>query len=148
MTDQELRKLSRKDLLEILLVQEKERAALEKELEEAKALLHKREIQIEQAGSIAEAALQLNGVFDAAQAAIQQYQENVMERCRQQELDCRRKIEETVRQAQEWVQRTQEDTMRKCQEMERQAKVRVEAIQAETSMYDGKQQGSRRSEQA
>ena len=39
--------------------------------------LASRQIRLEQAGSIAEAALKLNGVFEAAQAACNQYLENI-----------------------------------------------------------------------
>lgn len=147
MTDQELRRLSRKDLLELLLVQEKKRTALERELAETKAQLEKRNIQIEQAGSIAEAALQLNGVFDAAQAAVQQYQENVMERCRQQEMDCKKKVEETLRRVQAWVRHTQEETKRKCLEMEKQAEAYAKGTQAEPLVQEQKQLDPGRAEQ-
>lgn len=77
LTDQELRKLSRKDLLELLVSQGRERDALQAELEQVKAALKNRQLRIEHAGSIAEAALALNGVFEAAQAAAEQYLENI-----------------------------------------------------------------------
>ena len=41
MTDQELRKLNRRDLLELLISQGRERDALQAELEETKAVLQK-----------------------------------------------------------------------------------------------------------
>ena len=72
-----LKKLSRQDLLEMLIAEEKRIEALEKELEEARAELANRRIQIESSGSIAEAALKLNGIFEAAQAAADQYLENL-----------------------------------------------------------------------
>lgn len=77
MTEKELRKLSRMDLLEILLEKSKENERLKLELEEVKKQLSDRMIKIEKAGSIAEAALKLNGVFEAAQAAADQYLENL-----------------------------------------------------------------------
>lgn len=77
MTDKELQKLSRIDLLELLLEKSKENEKLQEELEQVKAKLAEREIKIEKAGSIAEAALALNGVFEAAQAAADQYLENL-----------------------------------------------------------------------
>lgn len=77
MTDRELRKLSRADLLELLLKESKENEKLRMELEQAKEQLASRKIQIDTAGSIAEAALRLNGVFEAAQQAAAQYVENV-----------------------------------------------------------------------
>lgn len=77
LTDKELQKLSRIDLLELLLEKSKENEKLQEELEQVKAKLAEREIKIEKAGSIAEAALALNGVFEAAQAAADQYLENL-----------------------------------------------------------------------
>lgn len=77
MTDKELRKLSRIDLLELLLEKSRENEKLKEELEQVKAQLDDRKINIEKAGSIAEAALALNGVFQAAQAAADQYLENL-----------------------------------------------------------------------
>lgn len=95
MTDQELRKLSRKDLLELLIAQRRERDALKAELEEARTALQDRRICIENAGSIAEAALQLNNVFEAAQAAAEQYLENIR-RCSEQAEFCERKCSQKV----------------------------------------------------
>jgi len=72
MTDQELRRLSRAELLDIIdtLLQQKEQA--EQQLAQAQAQLKDKQLRIANAGSIAEAALALNGVFDAAQAAADQ----------------------------------------------------------------------------
>lgn len=75
MTDKELRKLSRVELLEMLLEQSKEVARLQEELNKANEQLKSREILIDEAGSIAEAALQVNGIFDVAQEAADQYLE-------------------------------------------------------------------------
>ncbi len=73
MTDKQLHRLRRSELLELLLIQEKEIAALKKKLDAANAALQNREVLISTSGSIAEAALRLNGVFEAAQAAADQY---------------------------------------------------------------------------
>lgn len=72
-----LRKLSRQELLEMLIESEEHVRQLEEELAEAKEQLENRRIQIENSGSIAEAALKLNGIFEAAQAAANQYLENL-----------------------------------------------------------------------
>ena len=45
---------------------------MKKELEEARAKLEEREICLEESGSLAEAALRLNGIFDAAEEAARQ----------------------------------------------------------------------------
>jgi hypothetical protein len=77
MTDRELKKLRRADLLELLLDERRENERLRAELEKARERLDDRAIRLEKAGSIAAAALQLNGVFEAAEAAAVQYLENV-----------------------------------------------------------------------
>ena len=77
MTDKELRKLKRTDLLEILIEQSKEVESLKKRIGELEAELADRRLLIYKSGSIAEAALKLNGVFEAAEAAAQEYLENI-----------------------------------------------------------------------
>ena len=87
MTDNEIKKLSRAELLEILIEQTKEREVEKKQLLELQEKLMSREIKISQAGSIAEASMQLNGVFEAAQEAAKQYLENI------ERLDLDRQVE-------------------------------------------------------
>lgn len=77
MTDKEVRRLSRAQLLEILVAQGKEIEELKAELAATRKKLEDRTIAIEESGSLAEAALRLNGVFEAAQRAADQYLENV-----------------------------------------------------------------------
>ena len=77
MTDKELRRLSRKELLEMLIEQMNENEELKQKLDRAESELKDRNIMIENAGSLAEAALKLNDVFEAADRAAQQYLENV-----------------------------------------------------------------------
>ena len=77
MTDKELRRLSRSELLEMMISLTEENEKLKIRLEQAEAQLNDRRILIDKAGSIAEAALQLNRVFEAADRAVQQYLENV-----------------------------------------------------------------------
>ena len=78
-----MKSLSRSDLLEILVELKKENDELKVQLEQAQRELADRRIAIEEAGSLAEAALKLNGVFEAAMAACEQYKENI--RLRQEE---------------------------------------------------------------
>ena len=63
--------------LEMLIAQTEENRQLKIRLERAEAQLRDRRIAVEKAGSLAEAALQLNRVFEAADKAAQQYLENV-----------------------------------------------------------------------
>lgn len=77
MTDREIKKLSRAELLEMLLEQTKKVESLEAELEKKNAELENKRLIIANAGSIAEASLSLNGVFEAAQQAVDQYIYNI-----------------------------------------------------------------------
>ncbi len=81
MTDKEVHKLKKTELLEILVEQKKEIARLEKLLEETEKKLHSKEIILQEAGSIAQAALGLNHIFEDAQRAADQYLENVKRLC-------------------------------------------------------------------
>lgn len=77
MNEKELRKMSRRQLLELLLQQAEKMEKLEVEMDLLNKKLHSRVLLEEKAGSIAEAALKLNGVFNAAQAAADQYLKNI-----------------------------------------------------------------------
>lgn len=77
MTDRELQHLSRSELLELLIAQMEENALLKLQLKSAMAQLEHKNIEILKAGSLAEAALQLNRIFEAADAAAKQYLDNV-----------------------------------------------------------------------
>lgn len=85
MTDKELHKLKRSELLELLVEQSKEIDRLKGQLEEAEKQLQSRKIAIEKAGSIAEASLALNHIFSDAQKAADQYLENVRRLCTEKE---------------------------------------------------------------
>ncbi len=89
MTPKELRRLRRSDLMEMLLQLSRENLQLRQDLEDARQQLQEKHIKIEEAGSLAEAALRLNGIFEAAQAACDQYTENVRIRCRELEEQTR-----------------------------------------------------------
>ena len=80
MTEKELKRLSRAELLELLLAQTEENEKLKKRLQAAEAALSDRKIIMEKAGTMAEAALKLNGVFEAADRAARQYLENIIRR--------------------------------------------------------------------
>lgn len=77
MTDRRLRRLSRKTLLELLMEQTRRTEELQEKLNNARAELEERRITVAQAGTLAEAALRLNGVFAAADRAARQYLDNL-----------------------------------------------------------------------
>ena len=77
MTDKEFRHLSRRELIDIIYQMKKNEEELQKRLLEAEQKLQEREIHIAEAGSIAEAALQIQHIFEDAQAAADLYLESV-----------------------------------------------------------------------
>lgn len=77
MTDKELGRLKRVDLLELLLAQGRENQQLKEQVAQLQRQLEDRRIDLAESGTLAEAALRLNQVFQAADAAAQQYLENV-----------------------------------------------------------------------
>ena len=92
MAEKDLRKLSKVELLELLISQGRENIALRERAERAEAELAERRIRIEESGSIADAAMKLSGVFEAAQKAIDLYRESC-------ERECAEMIEKARRQA-------------------------------------------------
>ena len=72
-----IKKLKRIDLLEILLAQSKRIDELEEELAETKHQLASKRIKIREIGTLAEASLQLNQIFEDADAAARQYLHNI-----------------------------------------------------------------------
>ncbi len=77
MQKRELRRMRREELVEIIYELKKELETTEQEKKQLEEQLETRKIQISEAGSIAEAALQLNGIFAAAQAAADDYLNNL-----------------------------------------------------------------------
>ena len=73
MTNKELKKMNRRRLLQMLLEIERENETLRARNDFLEAQMKKRELAIAKSGSIAEAALKLNGIFEAAQRAADQY---------------------------------------------------------------------------
>jgi len=136
MTDKDLRKLNRTELLELLIGQAKENETLKGQLSERDARItelesqvQQRAIIIEKAGSIAEASLQLNGVFEAAQKAAQEYIDNVNLQYRNREETARRaeaetnaKVEQMLRQAERRCKLLESATARRCEEMTEKAR--------------------------
>ena len=95
MTNKELRWLGRKDLIELMLNQARELdqlreqlAQTQQQLAQVQRELTERKIRIEKAGSLAEASLQLSGVFQAAQDACALYTYNMEELSHQKETQC------------------------------------------------------------
>ena len=118
MADKDLKRLNRTELLELLLEQTRVREELESRLAQAEEKLAERQLQMEKAGDLAHAVLEINGVMAAAQKAADQYLDNA----RAMEARTKRRCEELLAQAQEQADRIireAKDTRKKIIEKKR-----------------------------
>jgi len=140
MTEKDLKKLSRIELLELLIEQTEENQLLTEQIKSLQTQLASRRIAIEESGSIAEASLKLNGVFAAAQAAADEYLENVRRNnmhkeelvARAEEL-ARAKVTQMISEADERCRKMEEETARKCDAMTRKAMREADGYWAQVS---------------
>lgn len=112
MTDKELQKLNRSELLELLIANTKENEELKAKLSQTETKLREQKIEINKAGSIAEAALSLSGIFNAAQNAAQQYLDNIQllndrqeDICREMQAKAEKEANETIQEARKYSER-------------------------------------------
>lgn len=140
MTEYDLKKLSRADLLEMLIDQGEELQAVKEELAATQEKLHQKELAIDEAGSIAEASLRLNGVFDAAQAACNQYMDNIkllserqQQICEKLEKESREEAELRIATAKETCETMENEMKIQCAEMLAKAKAESEAYWEQVS---------------
>ena len=123
MTDKDVQKLKRAELLEMLLEQSKEVERLKSELQSANEKLENRKICLEKAGSIADASLLLNGIFDAAQLAAQQYLENIQYLNDNQERIC----DEMMQKCREKCEKMERETAEACKKQLEEAALGAQA---------------------
>lgn len=118
MTEKEIKKLNRQDLL-ILLAEQKERAdALEQKLNSAEQKLQERRLVQEECGTMAEAALKFHDVFRAVDEAAALFAENVRLRQEEQEEAFRQLEAENTRKAEQILHSAQQEAENKRLEAE------------------------------
>lgn len=152
MSELEMKKLGRRELLDVLADREDEIDRLRLKLVELERKMADREVRISRAGSIAEAALALNHVFENAEKAAAQYLENIQRLSGEQESVCREMQEKSQAEAERILtearkradtllnesrkesesilssaQQLEAETMQKCSEMKEKAKAEADA---------------------
>jgi len=105
LTEKDLKKLNRYQLLELLIIQTERADKLQTKLEDAQKALSEQELKISSLGSMAEAALQVSGVFQAAQNAADMYLGAAKKRAQDIEDDAHKKAAEILMQAQAQARR-------------------------------------------
>ncbi len=111
MEQKDLKKIKRRELLELMLEQAKRIQELELEVKDLKSELDSKRIKIKESGSIAEAALKLNNIFEDAENAVNQYYENFKENCKKIEISIKK--EATLEK-----NRIVKETLEKCKKKE------------------------------
>lgn len=81
MTDKEFRKLRRSALIEIIFEYQRREQEMQAEIDALKAQLEARELKIAEAGSIADAVIRLNELFETAQKTADDYIAQVKRKC-------------------------------------------------------------------
>ncbi len=139
MANNELKRLSRSELLEMLISQTEENERLREQVMNLQSSLDERRIFIEKAGSIAEASLAINKVFEAAEAAAQDYLSNIRILNEKQDDIMRRNeeaqgsVNQMIAEAENRCKLLENETMKKCDEMK--AKAKQEADEYWKSVY-------------
>lgn len=149
MTEKELKKLNRYQLLELIIIQSEQIQELQNQLQQAQEQIDAQNIRIAEAGSIAEASLQLSGIFEAAQSAANIYLENVRKQTADADL-----IRENARQD---AERITAEAAQKAAQMAEVAKALLEDAQikaeekllhAQTTLDEAEKKSARMMEEA
>ena len=121
MTERQLKKAGRADLRKLLQEQIQENETLQTQLLEMQAQLNSRQLVIDQSGTLAEAALKLSGIFNAAESACQYYTESIRnlsgrqeEICRKMEQETREKCDRMLEQAKQMAKIYWDEYAEKC----------------------------------
>lgn len=102
---------------------------LKAEVADLKEKLSDRAIQIEKCGDLATAAMELNGVFAAAQAACRQYEENI----KRQSEGIEEKCNDMLRETEIKCRRMERDAEYNCHKKERETDIRCREMEEETT---------------
>lgn len=135
MKEKELRRMSRSELLQMLIERTREIERLQEQLKYSRSALEKtqarladRSLALEKAGSIAEAAVKVNRVFEDAQKAAEDYLNGIRMMQQEQEKTCACMLDETRQQADEILNQAraksaqmEADAQRRCEELLRTA---------------------------
>lgn len=122
MTDKEVKRLSRPQLIDIIYQLQTKNEELAEENQRLRNALTSKRIQMEKVGNIAEAALELNGVFQAAQDAAEHFLS---------EVQTIRSLADTERQ--QTILDAQEEARQIVKQAEQEAALIVSKAKSETS---------------
>ena len=100
MLNKELKKLSRKELVDIIYQLKKNEQEKQEEIEKLQKELENKRIRISDAGSVADAALSITDLFSNAQATADLYLDEIAMKKKEAEKECAEKISKAEKEAQ------------------------------------------------
>ena len=103
MASKELKKLSRRELVDIIYQMKKNEQLLQDELTSLQKEIQERRIHLSTAGSIAEAAISITNVFSSAQTAADLYLQEIACMKQETETECAKMIRDAKKQAAEII---------------------------------------------
>lgn len=132
MTDKEIRRLDRTQLIEMVVQLMRIQQQLEEENRQLKSQLEDRSLRIDNAGSIAEAALNLSGIFESAQAAADQYLAMIHKNNSEIQANCDALIQDAQQKADAILAEAEAQAQRMRQEAQCDVEERWQRFQDET----------------
>lgn len=133
MTEKELRKLNRYQLLDILIMQTERADELQQKLDTLMKEKEEQTIQINNLGSVAEAAMHINQVFESVQQAADMYLAEATERAETLERETRERAETLERETREQAETLEREARERAEAMEREARERAETMEQEAT---------------
>lgn len=97
MISKDLKKLSRRELMDIIYQMKKNEQQMQEEIASLQEALQEKRIRLSTAGSIAEAAASITNVFSAAQMTANLYLQEISCMKEETEKECAKKIEDANR---------------------------------------------------
>ena len=141
MIEKELKKLSRRELVDIIYQMKKNEQNMLDEINALKEELEDRRLRISEAGSIAEAAVVMTDLFSNAQKTADLYLQEIASLKEETEKECKEKIEEANKTAAKLyaVAEKQCEAMRRLYKLEQK---KMQRLQAEVRTLEAKKNKS------
>lgn len=125
----DLRKFSRSELIDIIAEYQKNEKRLNEKIEALESELSSRLIIMEKSGSIAEAALAMNKIFETSQAAADQYYESVKasldKKLHEIEDKAQAEINQKIKEAQDQADRIVNEAKAKAEQEEKEIDLKI-----------------------
>ena len=106
MNNKELKKLNRKELLELLLEQTEKVTTLENEL-------NSKRIRIKNSGNLATASIKISGILELAQTLADDYVRNVKANCHEMEMQTKKKCLLKIKETENYCQKLKQESLNK-----------------------------------